>query len=168
MNIEIAFTGQEISQVPTAIDNKLQTERSRALLDGANHLLSDAYGYPRDWFPSRWRCEEHDWGIQFSICTEEGGAILVGIGVHESSSATVNLLKQVLEAEETLCSLGIIVHGDVLSVYRYRSRDSDLVAVEQLEPYKSLGTSARPNVFVRTGTITYDRTSELIPLNAYS
>ena len=148
----------------TASDIKLQTERSRARLDVARHLLSDSYGYPRDWFPSRWRCEEYGWGIQFSICTEEGGAVLVGIVAHEPSSATVNLLKQAIEAEEPLCSLGIIIDGQALSVYRYKSKDSDLIAVEHLEPYKSLDTSARPNVLVRSGATTYDRTSELIPL----
>ena len=144
-------------------DCALASGQSQDLLDKTRHLLSEAYGYPDDWFPSRWRCLEHDWGVQFSICTEEGGAILVGIVGHQYSSASVSYLKHALD-EEALCSLGITLHDDVLSAYRYKSRDTDLISIERLEPYKIRSSAPRPNLFVRVRSTTYDRTTQLIPI----
>ncbi len=141
----------------------LKSERSRLPLAKANHLLSDTYSYPADWFPARWQCREKNWGILFSICTEEGGAILVGLAAHEPSSLSLSRLKEALD-DEVLCSLGIILHGDVLSTYRYKSKDSDLISVERVEPYKSRAAVPWPNIFVQPGSAKKERTTELIPI----
>ena len=142
---------------------KLRSKRFHALLESARDRLSDFYGYPRDWFPSRWRCEEKDFGVQLAICTEEGGAILVGIVTADALSNSVAILKQALE-EEILCSLGIIIQGETVSAYRYKSKNSDLISVEQLEPYKSFENSTRPVLFTHSGAKTTNRTLALVPL----
>ena len=137
------------SSVPSLGNLKLQNEESLSLLGSTRDLLSDLYGYPSEWFPARWRCRARDFGLQVAVCTEEGGAILAGILAIRPLHDPVTVLKQILEEEE-LCSLGIIRQGGVFSAYRYRSKNSDLVALKDLEPYKSLPLGLRPLVLARS------------------
>ena len=113
----------------------LQSGHSRALVESARKLLSEQYGYPSEWFPTRWRCTEKDFGVQIAICTKDRAAILVGILTRAPLSDKAAILKQALE-EESSCSLGMVIRGDKISTYRYKSKDSHLIAVRQLEPYK--------------------------------
>jgi len=133
------------------------------LLYTARRLLAEDYGYPADWFPARWRFIEHEWGIQFCVCTEQGGAILVGIIQRESSSASLNYLKQALD-EELFCTLGIILYGDMLSAYRYKSKDADLISIEQMDSYKVRSSSLRPNLFVCSGATEQEGATQLVPI----
>ena len=142
---------------------ELRSKRSLTLLGSVCQLLSDDYGYPSEWFPTRWRCREEEFGVKVTICTEDGGAILVGIVAIGPLSDPIAILKQALE-EENLCSLGLIIQDEKISAYRYKSKNSDLVSVGQLEPYKSLANSARPFVFTRSNSRTNERALELVPL----
>ncbi len=137
------------------------SERSEVLLANARQILTRSYGYPRDWFPSRWRWLEQDWGIEFAICTQQGGAILAGVIAYEPSTLSANRLKEVLESEG-ICSLGITLHGDVLSAYRYRSKESDLISLERLEPYTL--HSRHSTIYVPAGSGARAHESELSAL----
>ena len=142
---------------------KLRRQQSFSLLKFVSSLLSNDYGYPDEWFPERWRCKEEKYGIQVALCTEAGNAILVGIITNSSLSNLISILKQAL-AKENFCSLGFIVQLGKISAYQYKSKNSDLVSVEQLEPYKSLTNSARPVIFTCSGSRTCNRVLELEPL----
>ena len=141
----------------------IRSRQSRTLLNSIRSLLSDDYGYPKEWFPSRWRCKETAFGIQISVCTNDGAPILIGIVSARAFPNSVNHLKQTLE-RETLCSLGIVVQGNALSAYRYRSKNSDLVSLGQLEPYKPCNIPTRPTVYAHSTSTTTRRTCELTPL----
>jgi len=72
----------------------------------------------------------------------------------------VALLKQAFDEART-CSSGVVIEGDRLTAYRYRSKDSDLIAVDDLESYKSLEHGAKPLLYTQPG---HEQTHSTLPI----
>ena len=88
---------------------------------------------------------------------------MVGILAPGHIPDSVLVLKRALD-EERICSSGVVIQSGDLSAYRYRSKDSDLVAVDRLEPYKSLQHSAHPLLYTQPGQGQSQGTLPLVPL----
>ena len=134
----------------------MRKDRSRApnssagLVRQAVDVLAQRYGYPPSWFPSRWRQIETDYGVEISVCTEEGAPFLIGLVSAGAIGDRVRLLKQAFD-EAGVCSSGVVMEGGHLTAYRYRSKDSDLITVDALESYKSLEHGAKPLLYTQPG-----------------
>ena len=133
------------------------------VLLNAVELLSEDYGYPDSWFPSRWQCLETDYGVLIQICTETGTPFLLGIVSDNTVPDSVRLLKQAFD-EARICSSGAIIEGNKVTAYRYRSKDSELIAVEALDTYKILQFGAKPLVYTQPGDERSKRTIPIVPL----
>ena len=134
----------------------MPTNRSRrsnsaaGLVQQAVEVLAEQYGYLPSWFPTRWRQVETDYGVKISVCTEEGAPFLLGLVSTGAIGDPVPLLKQAFD-EAQICSSGVVIEGGRLTAYRYRSKDSDLIAVDDLESYKSLEHGAKPLLYAQAG-----------------
>jgi len=120
------------------------------LIQQAVEKLAEQYGYPTSWYPSRWRQQETNYGAQISICTDEGVPFLLGLVSAGAIEDPILLLKQAFD-EVRICSLGVVIEGGSLAAYRYRSKDSDLIAVDDLESYKVLEHGAKPLLYTQPG-----------------
>ncbi len=125
-------------------------DSAAGLVRQAVDVLAEHYGYPPSWFPTRWRQLETDYGVQFSVCTEEGAPFLLGLVSGGAIDDRVRLLKQAFD-EAQVCSSGVVMEGGHLTAYRYRSKDSDLIAVDALESYKFLERGAKPLLYTQPG-----------------
>ncbi|MDE0620570.1 MAG: N-6 DNA methylase [Bryobacterales bacterium] len=132
---------------------QFEAHDTRARLQATCQLLATQYGYPNEWYPDRWRVKQTEVGLQIAICTETGGAILVGIIVVRQVPNALTILKHALE-EEAICSYGILIQDQQITAYRYRSKNSDLVSINQLEAYKLSKQSPRPLTYTRTENAT--------------
>lgn len=116
------------------------------LVESAIDILEKEFGYPLS-SELKTQSLKIDAGIQLNILTKNGSVFVCGLLVGNNKSLdTFGTLKKIT-SNIAACTLGFIYDGQVISGFRVRSENSELIKLREFETYRSPENSVKSEVF---------------------